>query len=200
MVWGFSHKKQTSLTQRVLIPQFVCKSCSEGLFLWFYRKYMLYFIFWGMLFFKEFWYLFNSCYFRDVFFKSGVLISQFFVSLFPNQWEKWGTATYNIIPLTWKHSRFYLRTFLSLSRRDQGLIMLSLGCIRVMVFNPLNANPTKWSNTLKQFIDSSVFDNFVGLALEDYLRCKMMTYQNVSSEAQAKNFFYFFLNDVSFSG
>ena len=36
---------------------------------------------------------------------------------------------------------------------------------------PLSANPTKWSNTLKQFVDNlltnclSVFDQFVGLAL-----------------------------------
>ena len=39
-------------------------------------------------------------------------------------------------------------------------------------FNPLSANPTKWSNTLKQFVDSlptnclSVFDPFVGLTLK----------------------------------
>ena len=38
--------------------------------------------------------------------------------------------------------------------------------------NPLRANPTKWSNTLKQFVDNlptnclSVFDHFVGLALK----------------------------------
>ena len=38
--------------------------------------------------------------------------------------------------------------------------------------NPLNANPTKWSNTLKQFVDNlptnclSVFDHFVKLALK----------------------------------
>ena len=38
------------------------------------------------------------------------------------------------------------------------------------VFNPLSANPTKWSNTLKQFVGNlptnclSVFDHFVGLA------------------------------------
>ena len=38
--------------------------------------------------------------------------------------------------------------------------------------NPLSANPTKWSNTLKQFIGIfptnclSVFDHFVGLAIE----------------------------------
>ena len=40
-----------------------------------------------------------------------------------------------------------------------------------ILFNPLNANPTKWSNTLKQFIGklltncSSVTDHFVGMAL-----------------------------------
>ena len=38
--------------------------------------------------------------------------------------------------------------------------------------NPLSANPTKWSNTLKHFVGKlqtnclSVFDNFVGLALK----------------------------------
>ena len=39
-------------------------------------------------------------------------------------------------------------------------------------FNPLSANPTKWSNTLKQFVGKfptnclNVFDHFVGLALK----------------------------------
>ena len=39
-------------------------------------------------------------------------------------------------------------------------------------FNPLSANPTKWSNTLKQFGGNlptnclSVFDYFVGLTLK----------------------------------
>ena len=39
-------------------------------------------------------------------------------------------------------------------------------------FNPLSANPTKWSNTLKQFVRNlpknclSVFDHFVKLALK----------------------------------
>ena len=38
--------------------------------------------------------------------------------------------------------------------------------------NPFNANPTKWSNTLKKFVGNlltnclNVFDHFVGLALE----------------------------------
>ena len=41
-----------------------------------------------------------------------------------------------------------------------------------MKLNPLSANPTKWSNTLKQFVGElpmncvSVFDHFVGLALK----------------------------------
>ena len=41
-----------------------------------------------------------------------------------------------------------------------------------LCFNPLSANPTKWSNTLKQFIGNlptncfSVFDHFAGLALK----------------------------------
>ena len=40
------------------------------------------------------------------------------------------------------------------------------------VVNPLKANPTKWSNTLKQFVGNlptsylSVFDHFVGLAFK----------------------------------
>ena len=39
-------------------------------------------------------------------------------------------------------------------------------------FNPLSTNPTEWSNTLKQFVESllinclSVFDHFVKLALK----------------------------------
>ena len=42
----------------------------------------------------------------------------------------------------------------------------------ICFFNPLSANPTKWSNSLKQFLGNlptncfSVFDHFVGLALK----------------------------------
>ena len=38
--------------------------------------------------------------------------------------------------------------------------------------NPLNANPTKWSNTFKQFIGVclSVFDHFVILALKGLIK------------------------------
>ena len=43
--------------------------------------------------------------------------------------------------------------------------------------NPLSANPTKWSNTLKQFVDIlptnclSVFDHFMNLALKGLKSC-----------------------------
>ena len=42
----------------------------------------------------------------------------------------------------------------------------------IVDFNPLNANHTKWSNTLKQFVHNlptnclSVYDHFVKLALK----------------------------------
>ena len=41
-----------------------------------------------------------------------------------------------------------------------------------LLLNPLSANPTKWSNTLKQFVGKlptnclSVFNHFLGLALK----------------------------------
>ena len=45
--------------------------------------------------------------------------------------------------------------------------------------NPLSANPTKWANTLKQFVGNfstnglSVFDHFVGLALKVLTQVKL---------------------------
>ena len=37
--------------------------------------------------------------------------------------------------------------------------------VSYLYFNPLSANPTKWLNTLKQFV-GSVFDHFVGLTVK----------------------------------
>ena len=45
--------------------------------------------------------------------------------------------------------------------------------------NPLSANPTKWSNTLKQFVGKlptnclSVFDHFVQFALKGFILVTM---------------------------
>ena len=50
--------------------------------------------------------------------------------------------------------------------------VIKLGLIVRAAVNPLSANPTKWSNRLKQFVGNmptnclSVFDHFVGLALK----------------------------------
>ena len=49
---------------------------------------------------------------------------------------------------------------------------VSLEACLIIIFNPLSANPTKWSNTLKQFVGNfptnclSVFDHFMNLALK----------------------------------
>ena len=59
-------------------------------------------------------------------------------------------------PLIFKFRRHYF-----------GLILTPF----LIVFNPFTANPTKWSNTLKQFVGKlptnclSVFDYFLKLAL-----------------------------------
>ena len=53
-----------------------------------------------------------------------------------------------------------------------------------LIFNPLSANPTKWSNTLKRFVGKlstnclSVFDDFVILALKELMNCLYITMQN----------------------
>ena len=51
-----------------------------------------------------------------------------------------------------------------------------------LLFNPLSANPTKWSNTLKQFIGNlpmnclSVFDHFVELALQGLSKTQILEF------------------------
>ena len=71
-------------------------------------------------------------------------------------------------------------------------------CTKIILFcyffNPLSANPTKWSNTLKQFLGSlptncfSVFDLFVELALKGIiLPCIMLK----NGQKYFKNLFNF---------
>ena len=63
-------------------------------------------------------------------------------------------------------------------------------------FNPLSANPTKWSNTLKQFVAKlptnclSVFDHFVGLALKGLKssRTQRTTSTQCNPEASTRGF------------
>ena len=54
----------------------------------------------------------------------------------------------------------------------RAIIIIFLLTFVLLLVNPLNAYPTKWSNTLKQFVDNltvnclSVFGHFVGLAIK----------------------------------
>ena len=45
--------------------------------------------------------------------------------------------------------------------------LVDSNCYKYLIFfNPLSTNPTKWSNTLKQFVSNSAFDSFLGLAFK----------------------------------
>ena len=48
---------------------------------------------------------------------------------------------------------------------------------RDYVVNPFSTNPTKWSNTLRQFVSNclSVFDHFVGLGLQVFKTYLVLT-------------------------
>ena len=57
-----------------------------------------------------------------------------------------------------------------MNHKLKNIKVLSTPCL-----NHLSANPTKWANTLKQFVGKlptnclSVFDYFVGLALKGFI-------------------------------
>ena len=83
------------------------------------------------------------------------------------------------------------------------------------VFNPLGANPAKWSNTLKQFVGKlstnclSVFDHFVKLALKGlsskgifffvtfYLNLQMHYVESHSSHCQPLVHKYYHWNSLA---
>ena len=67
---------------------------------------------------------------------------------------------------------FWIRLWFTIASLISCLILN----IRLAIFKPLSANPTKWSNTLTQFVGRlptnclSVFDYFVGLGLKGLKR------------------------------
>ena len=86
--------------------------------------------------------MFNSCYLKCWFFiflNTGVLISLILlVSFCPDHRGRLDTAANNgVVLLSWKQSKFYLRNFCNLNRKEQGLILQSLGFIQSMVFELL---------------------------------------------------------------
>ena len=82
---------------------------------------------------------------------------------------------------------FPRKVFLIISKRQFFFIIL----------NPLSANPTKWSNTLKHFVGNfstnclSVFDHFVKLALKGLTHLSPTT-------SQFSAFIYFAILNTSF--
>ena len=89
----------------------------------------------------------------------------------------------NIFLHTWKLFKFWCVTVVSFIiitisndlKKGGGLrTPLSLGDLENL--NPLNANPIKWPNTLKQFVGKlstnclSVFGHFVNLALKEFAK------------------------------
>ena len=62
-------------------------------------------------------------------------------------------------------------------------------------FNPLSANITNWSNTLKQFVAKlptnylSVFDHFVGLALKRFIKFCKLIWLSFANETLSLSFF-----------
>ena len=72
----------------------------------------------------------------------------------------------------------------------------------LMVLNPLSANPTKWSNKLKQFVGKlqmnclTVFDHFVGLALKGLINVFCNWYvQSFFPEVVSENSYFDDLGD-----
>ena len=73
----------------------------------------------------------------------------------------------------------------------------SLNMTVCVFINPLSANPTKWSNTLKQFVSKfrtncfSVFDHFVGLVLNGLTWWRRPLYKNQSIDLLCKSMDWF---------
>ena len=79
---------------------------------------------------------------------------------------------FNYLLIKWQRV-FFLENSIPWKKNSCSLDLLPRFCSLFWVlFNPLSANFTKWSNTLKQFVGnlptncSSVFDHFVGFALK----------------------------------
>ena len=68
-----------------------------------------------------------------------------------------------------KHAAFFFKGSLAVRH------LFRLWLKRYLKLNPLRANPTKWSNTLTQFVRNlsclGVFDHFVRLPLKGLIRC-----------------------------
>ena len=111
----------------------------------------------------------------------------------------------------WEIAEIFLVLDLDSENSPWKEALISFALIFEILLNPLSANLTKWSNTLKQFVGKlptnclSVFDHFVGLALKgltfDFSRHEVFSYtlkpKKVSYEP--KGIFVSFLRSHIFS-
>ena len=95
-------------------------------------------------------------------------------------WKNWKNKSYQkycnsqIFPRLFVPYRAQIKTprLLSNFAKPEKYLNGNTGNTGLQCINPLSVNPTKWSNTLKQFVGKlatnclSVFDHFVGLGLK----------------------------------
>ena len=86
-------------------------------------------------------------------------------------------------------------------RHNIPLKNISLRYLFSLIFEPLSANSTKWSNTLKQFVGKlpticfSAFDYFVGPEIKGLRAYTLSRFQYLINE-QVEVFFYSILYSV----
>ena len=121
--------------------------------------------------------------------------SQTMITFILTEWSAniWTIALILILTLSWRRQLSYRNESIGLQSKSMDWFLYDNGLCHMRVddcfwflslistihdqkelvqFNPLHANPTKWSNTLKQFVSKlptnclSVFDHFMKLALK----------------------------------
>ena len=86
-------------------------------------------------------------------------------------------SLFKSLNLSLQKSWFYLLQWKPFKIYEKCFFFILKALFVLKIFNPLSANFTKWSNTLKQFVGKlpknclSVFDHFVGLALKGLKVC-----------------------------
>ena len=54
--------------------------------------------------------------------------------------------------------------------------------LNILLFNPLSANPTKWSSTLKQFVGSSRKQSNIFLLRRYFAKCRKLYWKTLRME------------------
>ena len=110
-------------------------------------------------------------------FYEAVTLCQFIRGTFDSYWQR------------------YFKAYLKSIQNLWGVVLQAEKA--TLQFNPLSANFTKWSNTLKQFVGKlptnclSVFDHFVGLALKGLRKRPILNLARIQSTYYGTNAIHF---------